>query len=191
MRHLFCVENIDRCGSLAARDKNVQFWLQNLEIWGQKSIFFGGYLDFCQQGPGPQLSIQTTPKKILFPSYGSFFGLTSVFGHSPITTISYLNLTVFNKTWWKRPGQQKNESKWQRTQSRPDYGETAFFLAKNAFYPKKQPKMHFIPKNGQNFLRDWYLLPPKLQGRGLVFKRKWVQLLWSVIGDCVFWYAYR
>ena len=119
--------------------------------------FLYGNCKFCHQyARGYNFPIQTTPKKILFPSYGSFFGLTSVFGHSPITTISYLNLTVFNKTWWKRPGQQKNESKWQRTQSRPDYGETAFFLAKNAFYPKKQPKMHFIPKNGQNFLRDWY-----------------------------------
>ena len=71
---------------LAARGENVLFLPQNLDIWGQKSIFclviaifVDGTNDHYTRGYN--FPIGSTPKKFPFPSYGSFLGLIPVFGH--------------------------------------------------------------------------------------------------------------
>merc|ERR1712147_320828 len=64
---------------LAARCENVLFLPQNLDIWGQKSIFCLVIAIFVDRTNdhytrGYNFPIGTTPKKFRFPSYGSFFG---------------------------------------------------------------------------------------------------------------------
>ena len=57
------------CPYLPAKDENLQFYPEDLDIWGQKSIFLFWNRDFCQQGispvqPGLQLFHWDHPKKI-------------------------------------------------------------------------------------------------------------------------------
>ena len=65
MRHLFHDENIAHWPvrlQLIARDKNVFFLPQNLDIWGKKSIFVNRA--YHKYACGYNFSIRTTPIKI-------------------------------------------------------------------------------------------------------------------------------
>ena len=71
---------------LAAGGENVLFWPQNLDIWGQGSIFclvIAIFVDatYDHYTRGYNFPIRTTPKKnFRFRARGHFLGLTPVFG---------------------------------------------------------------------------------------------------------------
>ena len=81
---------------LAARGENVLFWPQNLDIWGQKSIFCiviaifvnGAYHKYTR---GYNFPIRTTPQKNSDPMLWVIFRGSPLFlavsGHSPITNL--------------------------------------------------------------------------------------------------------
>ena len=77
---------------LAARGENVLFWPQNLDIWGQKSIFCIVIAIFVNGANehytrGYIFPIGTTPKKnFRFRARGHFWGLTPVFGRVGLVT---------------------------------------------------------------------------------------------------------
>merc|ERR1712004_409114 len=85
---------------LAARGENVLFLPQNLDIWGQKSIFclmiaifVDGTNDHYTQGYN--FPIGTTPKKISVSELGVIFWgsplLLAVFGHRRVRGATTLN----------------------------------------------------------------------------------------------------
>ena len=136
---------------LAAKDKNVQFWPQNLDIWGQKSISLFWNHDFCQQGtspvfPGQQISHSDHPKKFCFWAMGYFPGLTPFFGHFEPFPLCYYKYpyfwTVVNETWWDRPCHKKMTHNDSGPGPGQNYGEKAVFtfvftfvfLAKTLFF---------------------------------------------------------
>ena len=85
---------------LAARGKNVLFWPQNLDIWGQKSIFclvIAIFVDGANDHytRGSNFPIGTTPKKISVSELGVIFWgsplFLAVFGHSHFRGATTLN----------------------------------------------------------------------------------------------------
>ena len=85
---------------LAARGENVLFWPQNLDIWGQKSIFclviaifVDGTNDHYTRGYN--FPIGTTPKKFSVSELGVIFWgsplFLAVFGHSHVRRATTLN----------------------------------------------------------------------------------------------------
>merc|ERR1711923_501653 len=133
-------------GQLATRGENVLFLPQNLDIWGQKSIFgleiaifVDGTNDHCTRGYN--FPIGTTPKKFSVSELGVIFGGSPLFW------------AVFDETQGNRRGHQKNDPEGQRTRSRPELRRNGHFYVwrksgfwpKNGFYPKKSPKMTFPP----------------------------------------------
>ena len=150
---------------LAARGKNVLFWPQNLDIWGQKSIFclvIAIFVDGANDHytRGSNFPIGTTPKKFSVSELGVIFWGSPLFlavsGHSPITIISTLNfLTIFNDTLWDRPGHKKMTYNDNGIGPGWNYRETTIFT-----FGRKVviwPKMHLSQKNARFFLRAWYL----------------------------------
>ena len=127
---------------LATRDENVQFWPKKFDIMGQKSIFFNGNRDFCQQGISPvcsglQLVHSDHPKKnFRFPSNGSFSEAHPCFWpfQACISTLNFepSSTKLFGTQNDNGPGPGRN------------YGETEVFtFSQICFF---WPKMHFIPK---------------------------------------------
>ena len=85
---------------LAARGENVLFWPQNLDIWGQKSIFclvIAIFVDGANDHytRGSNFHIGTTPKKISVSELGVIFWgsplFLAVFGHSHFRGATTLN----------------------------------------------------------------------------------------------------
>ena len=83
---------------LAAKDKNVQFWPQSLDIWGQKSIFCFEIMIFVnrahhQYSRGNKFPIQTTPKNSVSELWVIFRGsprFLAILSHSHYAIISTL-----------------------------------------------------------------------------------------------------
>ena len=165
MRHLFCVENIDRL-QLAARGENVFFWPKNLDIWRRKVNFLYGNPVFCQQGishiyPGLQLSRSDHPQKSFVSEQWVIFRGSPLFldvsGHSPITSISTLNFGPFLT---KLAGTVQAIKKWSRMTADP---VRAGITEKPSFLRSAEKCFFFgwkcilTQKNTQNFFRDWYL----------------------------------
>ena len=101
---------------LAARGENVLFWPQNLDIWGQKSIFclviaifVDGTNDHYTRGYN--FPIGTTPKKISVSELGVIFWgsplFLAVFGHQRVrgaTTLKFKILQILQKIGHHEPG---------------------------------------------------------------------------------------
>ena len=94
---------------LAAKGKNVLFWPQNLDIWGQKSIFciviaifVDGTNDHYTRGYN--FPIGTTPKKISVSELGVIFWETGVFtfGRKVVFGLK-MGLTPKNHPKWHFP----------------------------------------------------------------------------------------
>ena len=86
---------------LAARGENVLFWPQNLDIWGQKSIFCFDIAIFVnrayhQNTWGYKFSIQTTPKKfsvselwVIFLGSLRFLAISGLWHFASISTSNF------------------------------------------------------------------------------------------------------
>ena len=162
MRHLFCLENIDRWGSNWFLGAKMYFFDPKIWIFGAKSHFFVWYYRlnrvFCQQGisqvyPGLHVYHLDQPKKISVSKLGVIFRGSPLFldglGLCHDRGLSTLN---FGPCSTKLGGTvraiKKNDPEWQRTR----YGQElrrngrfyvrpkSVFLAKNGFLPKKIPK---------------------------------------------------
>ena len=149
----FVLKNIDHWGSnwpLGA--KNVLFWPQNLDIWGQKSIFCLVIAIFCWWNkwplyPGLQLSHRNHPQKnFRVRARGHFFGahpcFLAVFWPFPLLE-GQLPL-IFGPISTKLGGIVQVIKKMTQKDNRPgpgrNYGETGVFYV--------PPKSGFGPKNG-------------------------------------------
>ena len=123
---------------LAARGKNVLFLPQNLDIWGQKSIFclviaifVDGTNDHYTRGYN--FPIGTTPKKISVSELGVIFWgsplFLAVFGHSHVRGATTLN---FGPISTKLGGIVRVIKKMTQKDNGPgpgrNYGETAAFM---------------------------------------------------------------
>ena len=124
--------------------------------------------------PGATTFLFGSPRrKFLFRAMGHFMGLTIVFGRFGLVSLCYSKYpyfwTVVNETWRNRPGHQKNDTQWEQTRAgimekRPffTFGQKVFFLAKNAFFPKKHPKflkrLIFILEKGTFFFEQLFLV---------------------------------
>merc|ERR1712016_67313 len=147
---------------LAAMGENVLFLPQNLDIWGQKSIFciviaifVDGTNDHYTRGYN--FPIGTTPKKFPFPGWGSFFGAHPCFW--PFLAIPTLEVQLplilvrFQQNSGEPSGPSKNDPEGQQTRSGPELRRNGHFYVrpksgfwpKNGLYPKKSPKMTFSP----------------------------------------------
>merc|ERR1711923_589972 len=146
-------------GKLAARGENVLFLPQNLDIWGQKSIFclviaifVDGTNDHYTRGYN--FPIGTTPKKISVSELGVIFWGSPLFlaidaleGQLPLI------LVRFQRKSGESSGPSKNDPEGQRTRSGPELRRNGRFYVrpksgfwpKNGSYPKKSPKMTFSP----------------------------------------------
>ena len=87
MRHLFCVENIDRGGSNWPLGAKMCFFYPKIWIFGAKSRIFGIVIAIFVNGAnnhytqGYNFPLGTTPQKnFCFRARGHFLGLTPVFG---------------------------------------------------------------------------------------------------------------
>ena len=117
MRHLFCVENIDRCGSNWLLRTKMGNFDRKVWIFGAKSQFLCFEIMIFvnrahhQYSRGNKFPIQTTPKKFCFWAMGYFPGLTPFFGHFEPFPLCYYKYpyfwTVVNETWWDRPCHKK------------------------------------------------------------------------------------
>ena len=166
---------------LAAGGENVLFWPQNLDIWGQKSIFclviaifVDGTNDHYTRGYN--FPIRTTPKKFSVSELGVIFWgsplFLAVFGHSHVrraTTLSFGPIST------KLGGIVRTIKKMTQKDNGPgpgrNYGETGVFTfgrkvvfgLKMGLTPKNHPKWHFPPwLLGQrqlfslnNFFQSW------------------------------------
>merc|ERR1712016_454176 len=144
---------------LAARGENVLFLPQNLDIWGQKSIFclviaifVDGTNDHYTRGYN--FPIGTTPKKFSVSELGVIFWGSPLFLAIPTLEGQLpLILVRFQRNSGESSGPSKNDPEGQRTRSRPELRRNGRFYArpksgfwpKNGFYPKKSPKMTFPP----------------------------------------------
>ena len=166
---------------LAARGENVLFWPQNLDIWGQKSIFcfvtaifVDGTNDHYTRGSN--FPIGTTPKKFSVSELGVIFWgsplFLAVFGHWRVRRATTLN---FGPISTKLGGTIRAIKKMTQKDNGPgpgrNYGETGVFTfgqkvvfgLKMGLTPKNHPKWHFPPwLFGQralfslnNFFRSW------------------------------------
>ena len=181
---LFRLENNDRWGSnwpLGAQ--MCFFWPQNLDIWGQKSIFLFSDRNFLLMEQMTTIPGATTfpseppPKKISFSELGVIFWgsplFLAIFGHWRIRGATTLNFwSDFNETRGESSGVIK---KMTQKDNRPgpgrNHGETGVFTfgrkvvfgLKMGLTPKNHPKWHFPPWwFGQrqlfslnNFFRSW------------------------------------
>ena len=110
---------------LVARGENVLFWPQNLDIWGQKSIFclviaifVDGTNDHYTRGSN--FPIGTTPKKFSVSELGVIFWgsplFLAVFGHSHVRGATTLN---FGPISTKLGGTVRAIKKWPRRTTDP------------------------------------------------------------------------
>ena len=148
MRHLFCIENIDRRGTNWPLGAKMCFFDPKIWIFGAKSHFFlYGNRDLCQQGISPvclglQFSHSDHPEKISVSELTVIYQGSPLFlavsGHSPITSISILNFGPFSTklggTVWAIKKMTQNDNG-----PSPDrnYGETAVFRFSR--FPELQP----------------------------------------------------
>ena len=131
---------------LAARGKNVLFLPQNLDIWGQKSIFclviaifVDGTNDHYTRSSN--FPIGTTPKKISVSELGVIFWGSPLFLANPTLEVQLsLILVLFQRNSGNRPGHQKNDPEGHRTWSGPELRRNGRFYIR--------PKSGFWPKNG-------------------------------------------
>ena len=161
MRHLFlCWKHWPVRFQLTAGDENVQFWPENLDIWGQKSIFCFGIAIFVnrahhQYTRGYSFPIRTTPKKnsvsklwVIFWGSPRFLAIS---GHSHfIYIISTLN---FGPSSTKLGQTVRAIKKWPTmttdlvpariTEKRPFLrsAEKCSFFGQKCVFPKKAPEI--------------------------------------------------
>ena len=144
---------------MAARGENVLFCPQNLDIWGQKSIFclviaifVDGTNDHYTRGYN--FPIRTTPKKISVSELGVIFWGSPLFLAIPTLEGQLpLILVRFQRNSGESSGPSKNDIEGQRTRSGPESRRNGRFYVrpksgfwpKNGSYPKKSPKMTFSP----------------------------------------------
>ena len=181
MRHLFCVENIDRWGSNLSLGAKMCFFDPKIWIFGAKVNFLYCDCDFCQWNkwpiyPGLQLSNWNHPKNISVSELGVIFWgsplFLAVFGHRRVRGATTLN---FGPISTKLGGIVRVIKKMTQKDNGPgpgrSYGETGVFTfgrkvvfgLKMGFTPKNHPKWHFPPwLFGQrvffslnNFFRSW------------------------------------
>ena len=144
---------------LAARGENVLFWPQNLDIWGQKSIFclvIAIFVDGANDHytRGYNFPIGTTPKKISVSELGVHFsGLTSAFWPFQAIPTSLVQVPLIldlgQQNLLKPSGPSKNDSQWQRTwfllelrrNGRFYVRPKNVFLAKSCFFQKEALKI--------------------------------------------------
>ena len=146
----------------AAKGENVLFWPQNLDIWGQKSIFLYSDRDFCQWSkwplyPGLQLSHWNHPQKISVSELGVIFWgsplFLAVLGLCQDRGAPTLN---FGPISMKFGGTVRAIKKWPRRTTDPVRPELrrngrfyvrpkSDFWPKNGSYPKNHPKWYFPP----------------------------------------------
>ena len=144
----------------AARGENVLFLPQNLDIWGQKSIFCLVIAIFVDETNdhhtrGYNFPIGTTPKKFSVSELGVIFWgsplFLAVFGHSHVRSATTLN---FGRISTKLGGIVRAIKKMTQKDNGPGpgriYGETGVFTfgRKVVFglkmgLPQKSPKMTF------------------------------------------------
>ena len=105
MRHLFCVENIDRWCSNWPLGAKMCFFDPKFEYLGPKVNYLFWNRDFCQQGispvcPGLQLfHLDHPPKNFCFWARGHFRGsplCLALLGHFHFRGISTLNFGPFS-----------------------------------------------------------------------------------------------
>ena len=186
---------------LAARGENVLFWPQNLDIWGQKSIFclvIAIFVDGANDHytRGYNFPIGTTPKKFSVSELGVIFWgsplFLAVFGHSHVRRATTLN---FGPISTKLGGIVRAIKKMTQKDNGPgpgrNYGETAvftfgqkvFFLAKNGFWSKKSLK---ISEETDIYLEKGnFFLWTKFSGRGqkMVNPKEWTPFFGPKISD--------
>ena len=147
---------------MAARGENVLFLPQNLDIWGQKSIFcfvsaifLDGTNDYYTRGYN--FPIGPTPKKFSVSELGVIFWGSPLFW--PFLAIPTLEVQLpiilvrFQRNSGESSGPSKNDIEGQRTRSGPESRRNVRFYVwpksgfwpKNMSYPKKSPKMTFSP----------------------------------------------
>ena len=173
MRHLFCVENIDRWGSNCPLGAKMCFFDPKIWIFGAKSQFFVLELRFLSIGHITNVPRATTfpfgppPKKFVFPSYGSFSRVQPGFWsfRACVTSQSWVPLILDRgqQNFVEQSGPSKYDPKWQWTWSRPELRRNGRFYirrksgfwAKNAYFPIKHPKfakrLIFIQEKGTFF----------------------------------------
>ena len=154
MTHLFCVENIGRWGSNKPLGAKMCFFDLKIWIfWVKNSIFCMVIAIFVNRAyhklyPGPP------PKKIPFPSNGSFFGAHPCFWPFWACVSSQVSVPlILDRFQQNLVGPSGPSKKWSRltmdlvragiAEKRPflHSAEKCFFFGKkNAFYRKKQQK---------------------------------------------------
>ena len=163
MRHLFIIENIERCGSNWPLGTKMCFWPKNLDIWGKKSIFGVVIAIFVnrayhQYAWGYNFPIRTTPTQISVSMLWVIFQGSPLFmallGLCLFIDISTLNFGLFSA---KLGGTVRTIKKMTQNDNglgpSQNYGETGDFTFNGKVF--FWPKMHLNPKNTQNILRDW------------------------------------
>ena len=143
---------------LAARGENVLFWPQNLDIWGQKSIFclviaifVDGTNDHYTRGYN--FPIGTTPKKFSVSELGVIFWgsplFLAVFGHSHFRGATTLN---FGPISTKLGGTVRAIKKMTQKDNGPGLGRN---------YGKRARGLDNLVKIGMNFVYSdpiWHLI---------------------------------
>ena len=102
---------------LAARGENVLFWPQNLDIWGQKSIFclvIAIFVDGANDHytRGYNFPLRTTPKKFPFPNYWSVSGAHPGFCHFRPFPLRWYRLINFGPSSSKLRGTPGPSKEW-------------------------------------------------------------------------------
>ena len=133
MRHLFVLKHWPVRLQLAARDKNVQFWPQNLDVRGQKSSLFIWISQFLSTGHTTSI-----PGAITFPFPKKF--CSRAMGHFP----GQWNLVGPSRPSKKWPTMTTNLVLAGITEKQP------FYVAKKLFF---WPNARFFPNNTQNLLK--------------------------------------
>ena len=104
--------------------------------------------------PGATTFLFGPPKKSVSNVWVIFQGsplFLVVSGHSPITSISTLILGLFQQNLVDICGPSQNDQEWRRIRSGPNGETVVFTFSRKVFF---WPKMGFIPKSIQNFLRS-------------------------------------
>ena len=88
IRHLFRVEDIERCGSNWPLGTKCAILTQKFGYLGPKFNILFWNRDFCQQGITP-VHLGPPRKKFRFWAMGHFFGVTPVFDHFGLVSLRY------------------------------------------------------------------------------------------------------